>query len=385
VLSTNPVSPRIGFAWDVIGDHKTVLRAHYGRYYDALLGGTYQFMDLSHQPPTITALVLAEGGCANGLGPNCEEIDRFTPAGNFAIDDNIKHSYVDQYLIGIERELFPAFAVQAQYIKRNFRDFMAFVDTRSVYEPVTVIDPGEDGVLNTGDDGGPLTVFNLTNPGEGFKELTNPDDATRDYDAFQLIAKKRYSQNWQLNASYTWSKSEGLVNNAFFSNAANGSTTESNGQDGVFANPNHKINLAGSKGVFDYTHQWKVEGTYRLPLWGGFNFSGVYRYTTGLAWGRRATIRNQGLAQGSETVRIEPRGTRRTDPLNRLDFRAEKTFELGGSRQAGIVFDIFNLTNQGVIDNEIRTAILDVSASNFGQPNFWIAPRQLRMLLRFSF
>ncbi len=313
----------------------------------------------------------------------CEEIDRFTPAGNFAIDNDIQHSYVDQFLIGVEREVFPAFAVQAQYIKRNFRKFMAFVDTGSIYDPVQRIDPGPDGVLNTGDDGGPLTVFNLTNPGEGFRELTNPDGAERDYDAFQLIAHKRYSSNWQLNASYTWSKAVGLVTNAFFSNAANGTATESNGQDGVFANPNHRVNLEGSRAVFDYTHQWKMEGTYRLPIWGGFNFSAVYRYSTGLAWGRRAPIR--GLDQGTETVRIEPRGTRRTDALNRIDFRAEKTFDVGGSRQIGLVFDIFNLTNQGVIDNEIRTAVIDVSAANFGQPQFWVAPRQLRTLLRFSF
>ncbi len=47
VLSTNPVAPRIGVAWDLTGNHKTVLRGHYGRYFDALLGNTYEFMDVS--------------------------------------------------------------------------------------------------------------------------------------------------------------------------------------------------------------------------------------------------------------------------------------------------------------------------------------------------
>jgi hypothetical protein len=37
--------------------------------------------------------------------------------------------------------------------------------------------------------------------------------------------------------------------------------------------------------------------------------SGVYNKSAGQAWGRRATIR--GLSQGTETVRIETRGTRR--------------------------------------------------------------------------
>jgi hypothetical protein len=186
-----------------------------------------------------------------------------------------------------------------------------------------------------------------------------------------------------MNASYTWSKSKGLVNNVFFSNAGNGSAAESTGQTGIFADPNHRINLDGSNSQFDYTHQTKLEGTYRLPYWGGFNLSAIYRYTTGMAWGRKAIIRD--LDQGSETVRIERRGTRRTDALNRLDFRAEKTFLLGGTRQAGVVFDVFNLTNQGVIDNEARTGILDTSGDTFGNPNVWVIPRTLRMVLRFSF
>ncbi len=112
--------------------------------------------------------------------------------------------------------------------------------------------------------------------------------------------------------------------------------------------------------MFDYTNQVKLDGTYRVPAFGGFNVSAVYRYTTGLAWGRTATIR--GLSQGNETVRIEPRGTRRTDPINNLDFRVEKTFPIGASdRKIGIYLDIFNINNQGVIDNGARTGVIEGS------------------------
>ena len=111
----------------------------------------------------------------------------------------------------------------------------------------------------------------------------------------------------------------------------------------------------------------KLDGTYRVPAFGGFNVSAVYRYTTGLAWGRTATIR--GLAQGNETVRIEPRGTRRTDPINNLDFRVEKTFPLGSAaRQFGIYLDLFNINNQGVIDTRSRTGVIEASGTTFGQP-----------------
>ena len=84
-----------------------------------------------------------------------------------------------------------------------------------------------------------------------------------------------------------------------------------------------------------------------MPAFGGFNVSGVYPYTTGLAWGRLATIR--GLTQGNEVVRIEPRGTRRTDPINLIDVRVEKTFPIGSNaRQVGVYLDLFNLNNFSV-------------------------------------
>jgi hypothetical protein len=381
VFSTTPISPRIGLAWDVMGDHKTVVRAHYGRYYDALLGGMYEFMDTSQQHPFITAEVLAPGGCQAGIGPDCVELDRFEPENNFGIDADIKHSYLDQYLIGVERELFTDFSLQLQYIRRNFEDFVAFVDTGSIYEPVQRQDPGPDNRLGTADDGEFLTVFNLTNPGNAFRLLTNPPDAFRRYNAFQVVGRKRFSKNWQTNASYTWSKTEGNVNSELSNNAAGGGA-EGTGQTGIFANPNEGLNQVG-RTTFDFTHQVKLEGTYRVPFLGGFNLSGIYRYTTGSPWGRRATIR--GLDQGTATVRIEPRGTRRLDAINNVDLRIEKTIPIRDQFTAGFYIDMFNLNNQGVHNSEIERAVLDVSGESFGQPRRWIAPRSYRAGFRFTF
>jgi len=374
VISNHALAPRLGLAFDVTGDHRTVLRAHYGRYYDALLGGQFEFMDLSQQHPKITAEV---------LGPNqFNEIDRRDPANNLGIDPNIRQSYTDSFLVGLERELFPTFSTTVQYIRRNFRDFMGFVDTGSIYAQVQRPDPGPDGTLNTADDGKAVTVFNKTNPGHEFLLFTNPANAFRDYSAFQLIGTKRYSNNWQANVSYTWSHAHGTVDNRGGTNAGAGGT-QGLGQTGGFADPNHLININGDM-RFDPTHAVKLEGTYRVPAFGGFNLSGVYRYNTGLAWGRTASIR--GLNQGAATVRIEPIGTRRTDAINNVDFRAEKTFPLGASgRQAGVFLDIFNLNNQGVIDAGSRTGVIEASGSTFGNPNVWISPRLARLGFRLTF
>jgi carboxypeptidase family protein/TonB-dependent receptor-like protein len=376
VLSNHALVGRVGMAYDLMGDHKTVLRAHYGRYADALFGGQFEFMDLSDQHPHITAEV---------LGPNrFNEIDRRSPATNLGIDPNLKQSYVNQFLVGVERELFPQFSTTVQVIRRNFRDIMAYIDTGSIYVPVQRPDPGPDGRLGTADDAGTITVYNKTNPGHEFLLFTNPPNAFRNYTGFQVIGTKRYARDWQASMSYTWSRTEGTVTN--FGGTSSGGTSsllEGPGQQGIFANPNHLINQDGPS-AFDFTNQVKLDGTYTVHMFGGFNVSGVYRYTTGLAWGRRAVIRN--LNQGNETVRIETRGTRRTDPINNVDFRVEKTIPLGaGGHQAGIYLDVFNLNNQGVIDNGARTGVLETSGATFGNPNRWIQPRTARLGVRVTF
>lgn len=369
VISTTPIAPRLGAAWDLAGDHKTVIRGHYGRYHDALLTGTFSFMDTNDLSPFVTAAV---------LGPGLfEEIDRVDPDVSFGIDDDISHSYVDQYLLAVEREILPDLSLTAQYIRRNFKNFMAFIDTGSEYEAVAVTDPGPDGEPGTADDGGPITVFNLLNPGGSFNLMTNPDGAFRRYNAFQLIARKRWSQNWQLLGAYTWSRNIATIDNIGGTNAGFGDA----GRTGVFANPNSRINAEGHTAV-DPTHEFKVSGTYRVPWVGGFNVSGMYVYRSGQTWAR--TIRSGfggALSQGSETILAEPRGSRRLDAVNNLDLRVEKTFPLGtAQRTVGVYFDIFNLTNQGV-----ALTVQPLSGSSFGQPDDWSSPRTLRVGGRFTF
>jgi hypothetical protein len=100
----------------------------------------------------------------------------------------------------------------------------------------------------------------------------------------------------------------------------------------VFANPNRAINNTGTV-TLDYPDQFRADGSYRVHLLGGFLLSGVYNKSAGQAWGRRATIR--GLNQGTETVRIETRGTRRNTGINQLDLRISKVFKVREKRSTG--------------------------------------------------
>jgi hypothetical protein len=190
-----------------------------------------------------------------------------------------------------------------------------------------------------------------------------------------FIAKKRFSHNWQLQASYTRSDSVGIVTDSAGNTVGTGA--EVGTATGLWTNPNYKINAYGP-GIYAAPDQFVFSGTYRIPYFGGLNFSANYRYATGAPWSRTAVI--AGLAQGNQTVRLAPRGDQRTPALNMLDLRLEKTFSLGGSRSVGVYCDIFNTLNKGY-----ATAMTEASGATFGVPSGWQSARQFQAGARFTF
>jgi hypothetical protein len=369
-FATNPVAPRFGVAWDLRRDHRTVLRFHYGHYFDPISASRIAQNDSSVENARTAAYV---------TGPDQYEIYSVsTSEHRFAIDPDLRHSHVKQLIVGAEHQFLRNVSLQAQFIHRRFADFMGLIDTGSAYVPVERPDPGPDGVLNTADDGAAMTAFLLTNPGKGFDVYTNPPQAYNEYNAVQLVGRKRFSDDWQLQSSYTWSRARGTVGNRWHVNAARFNL----GNPGNFVNPNSFINADGRL-PFDPTHEVKLLGTYRAPWAGGVLVSGVARYSTGQAWSRTAFLRN---LPDLQRVRVEPLGTRRAPALNTLALRIEKTVTLPRALGTlGLFADVFNVTNQGVPDSDVTNPINDQSGARFGEPNAWLSPRMLRVGVRASF
>lgn len=364
--SNHSVSPRLGVAWDLFPDHRTVVRAHYGQYHDAMSTRFYEFLETSSEAVTITARV---------LGPNLfEEVTRSGgPTVQSTIDPDVKHSYAEEWLAGIERELWPRFSVKAQYVRRNTKNTIGFIDTGTVWAPVAVVDPGLDGVTGTADDGGPLTIFLNANPGEARYVMTNPSGAWRSYDGVQVVGSRRYANGWSLQGSYAWGRTLGSYDNENGSNAAGTDV----GPQANFANPNRAINTTG-RTVFDRRHDLRAFGTYTLRPFGGLRVSGVYRYTSGMPWGRTVTTFDP-RTQASFVV-VEPIGTRERQATHEADLRIEKTFPLPARATAGIYADVFNITNHIVVSQ-----VVESSGPTFGTVRRSTDPRRLRVGLRLMF
>ena len=100
------------------------------------------------------------------------------------------------------------------------------------------------------------------NPGEQFLLYTNPPDAFRRYHALQLVYTKRWAGNWQLQASYTRSKTAATVGNGDFTNAGVNDTGDLTGtrNPSVFMNPNGAINAEG-RAVYDKNELKVLEST----------------------------------------------------------------------------------------------------------------------------
>ena len=373
VFKTSPVSPRIGLVWDVGTKHRTAIKAHYGRYADSLLLNRIAFLDTAGQHPQIFSVPDGNGGFVETL--------RVTPTlSNRLIDDDISHSYVDQFVTGIEHVVARDLTAQAMYWRRHFDNFMALVDMTSQWEQVERSDPGPDGRPGTSDDGGTVHPYRLLNFGNETYLYTNPDGAFRRYDALQFVATKRYRNRWQLQGSFTWATTDGTIGNGDFSNAGLNDTGNLQGtfSPGVFLSPNGQIYARGTAAL-TFT-EGKVFGTWHAPWLGGFMVSGIFRAYSGYRWERFLSFTNLGVP-GEVTVRAEPRGTRSLPALKNLDLRVSKDLPLPHVKgRLSIYADVLNVTNQGTAQFAFGR-----SGGSFGTLGAFSDPRLLRAALRFTF
>ena len=200
---------------------------------------------------------------------------------------------------------------------------------------------------------------------------------------------KRYSNNWQLQTSLTWSKAEGLNNTAhILGQQAMLWYTGYYGRD-----PNDLINARGLRNQ-DRTWVFKLSTSYSFP-W-GILASVNYVYQTGRPIPTFVRIY---LDQGTREILAAPRGEelpagmegkKRFDPWQMLDFRLQKSFDIYKTVKLFVMFDAFNVLNQSTITDYpynfwYSHAGYNYWSSNYLVPDSIFFPRRVQLGVRLQF
>jgi outer membrane receptor protein involved in Fe transport len=414
------LAPRLGFAYDVLGDGKWKAYGSFGKYFDVMkyelprgsFGGD-KWVDYFYTWDNPN-WQLNGGGCATGSNtvgerPTCgagaliEAVDRRHNAADpddSTVDPNLKPMEENEFQFGLTRELSPRFVVGARYV---FKDLVRTI------EDVGILVPGIG------------EVYYIANPGEGITlELADPGvpnfpKAERQYQGLELTAEKRFSNNWSLFGSYTLSRLHGN-----YSGLASSSEHNTVGGGGRLS-PNVARYFDHIEQTFDRNGQL-VYGRLGTDRPHQFKGQGTYRFNTNTLLGV-----NQYVASGvpvSEEGRVPigvpfyPYGRGnlgRTPVLSQTDLLVSQDFRFGGRYGFQVQATILNLFDQDTVTRRWPVRMVsdlpvpgtgntaqrffaggwDYESILAGQPNLqdvrynqadvFQAPREIRLTVKFSF
>jgi hypothetical protein len=359
------LAPRLGFAYDIAGDGKTKLYGNWGLYYDIFklelpsgsFGGqkwleyyysldtpNWQGLDVAGCPPACPGRLLR--------GP----IDFRHPSnapGDETIDADIKPMRLQEFALGMERELGRYLAVGARYIHKQ-------------------IDMAIEDVGQLDADGN--EIYTIGNPGVGdaaavfLADGTRAADfpkAVRDYDAVELTIDKRLADRWSARASYTLSR--------LYGNYPGLSQTDENGRTSpnvgrTFDYPLMAFQGDGSPALgrlpTDRPHQLKLAGNYELPT--GTQM-GIFQW---VASGIPVTREAAAISPSNFPIQYLGRGSDgRTPVISQTDLTIGHTFRLG-AQSFSLGLDIINLFDQETAINKNMTQLQSATVE-FDEADFY--------------
>jgi carboxypeptidase family protein len=383
IYSSSNWAPRLGGAFDLLGDSRTVLKASYGLYYE---GAQTQLFT--------RALPGISDRKTFAVNPNGSVGALLTtkPAVLYKMGSDIKHPRVDETTLGFERALTGSMRLSLTGIWRDNKNFVTSVAQSAQWTPVST----------TTDLGNTITLYRWVNRTtsntdylirnvEGF-QYKDPNGGVigtaapfRKYRAFMAVLNKRYAKRWQAQVSYVRAKATGNVDN-------NGSAQVAGR---LFESPN--LSLVGVPGEASNTpkHEFKLLGSYQIPVIEA-SINAYYVATSGLPYARiqqfsNTLLNTTGLSSTYRRVLIAPRGAYHLPNLRQLDLRIEKNFNVAGGNRIGIYSDIENVANTGIVTSRVTRATSVTLpggtsfALPFDTPGGIQGPRQIRIGGRWSF
>ena len=361
----NNISPRIGFAWDVGGNNKTVVRGSFGVYYDGNVGGNWN-------APAIDTPGLQAYWGPSWDGPWDDETSwTWSPGGNVSVDPNLKAPQTLQYSIGFEQAIGNNYSFGATLLYKDTKNLIGWeVMDDGVYEELPWTDPFTGDQYTLLD---PI-VYPTVRKGNlpGYTVDGYIDKYWQEYQALIVTFERRFTDFWSMQANYTYSKSTGMVaayQSQYQSNPLYGSRTGSD--------PNAFLNANGQRLQGDRPHMFRIQANFQLPWQMRLNT------LINLQNGRPYSRRYQLPTSGNPAAVVAPAGDPRRHGFQYLwDLGFGKRFGLGGGVAIQADLKLLNVLNSTPTD-WFETTLL-AEGDDF-IPNWWVKPRRLMLRLGIEF
>ena len=374
-------SPRVA-AVAPAGRH-FVFRAAYARYAHALLGNELETVDPRSPSGSVAVWndVNADGRYEPG---EAGQILRVFGGKYSSLDPQLRPPVTDALSLSSEWHPSERLAIEISARQRYEKNLLETVNTGvpfSSYTPVTVVDPGIDGIPGTGDDRSiivydqdPSTLghdhFLLTNP-RGFRAFARSGQI--------LLRWASAASRLKLETSFT---AFSLIGEA--SSNLTSQQYDEGVIGGLYDDPNSLIHADGRL-FFDRGYLAKGWALYRLP--GDVVLGCVAKYYDGTPYTRRVVV--TGLNQGPIFVFATQRGNKtlvganpehgpRTEYVLTVDLGAQKSFPVAGGRLA-VRLDVFNLLNL-----HDKTRNVDLGGPTYLDAVETMAPRVARLGLSWT-